>query len=239
MNIDHLPDDWKAIPQDGSYAIFDPDGIQRCGSKNSKGLPCKKYPIKDRLRCKTHGGKTARGEFHHNHEGKGYSRFAPPALRRRIDMMAESDVTDLTQNAILLDARITQLLERTQEGSFGSAAVDAHILWNRAANKFRNGKPQEGIDIFNELGALIRKVQQDYLVWNDLIKVNRERRDMAQAIHKMTMQSQGMMTAPEVLTLILRITDAFIQVNQLKDEIDRRNRFQQSVSNIIEFKDSG
>ena len=192
-----------------------------------------KSPIKGRNRCRTHNGHAPRGELHPNYEGKGFSRFASPSLRQRMTAFTGTDITDLTENAILLDVRISQLVERMQGGDYGATSSDLLALWGKGSGQFRNREFELFIATYNEMGDAIRAVQGDYQAWQELIEVNKERRMLAKDVHTITKGSDGMMSATDVLDIVLKMADLFLTINSLNTERERQSQWRTGVDRIM------
>lgn len=233
MITEHIPDTWDITPDGGSYAITDDNGKRRCGSKTVSGKPCMKSPIKGRNRCKTHNGHAPRGELAHNYQGKGYSKYASPSLRQRMESLSGTDITDLTENALLLDVRISQLVERMQGGDYGATASDLLAMWNKGSSQFRNREFELFFATYEEIGNAIRGVQGDYQTWQELIEVNKERRMLARDVHTITKGTDGMMSAVEVLDIVLKMAELFLTINSLSTERERQSQWRTGVDRIM------
>ena len=233
MKIAHIPDTWD-IQEDGqSYAIKDENGQARCGSLTSRGTPCMKYPIKGRNRCKTHNGDAPRGELHPRYKHGKYGSYAPPSLKARMDRLSDTEITDLTENALLIDARIGMLVERTQGGEYGAKSSDLLAIWNTAKAHLDRGEIEQFANTFLRMGEQIRGVQGDYQAWQDILEVTKERRAIARDIHTITKGADGMMSATEVLEIVLKMADLFLTINSLRNEQERQAQWRRGVDHII------
>ena len=57
--------------------------LQTCGAKTRKGHPCPSRPVKNRRRCRMHGGASLQGEAHPRFKHGLYSRFSFVGMAER------------------------------------------------------------------------------------------------------------------------------------------------------------
>ena len=233
MQTKHIPDDWKMEKVGATYAIWDENGVQRCGAKTRSGIPCANRPVNGQLRCRMHPGYPVKGKLHPNYKHGKYSDYMPASIRQRMQNLSDKELTDLSENMLLIDVRISQLAETLEEGKYAFSAQNIREQYRLTKASHDDGKTGLFNERFATLGAMIESAANDYESWEELLKWNRERRDMAKTVHQMTVQADGMMPVVLVRDIVLAMAQAFLEVNALQNAKERENAWRSKAELIM------
>ena len=244
---DHLPDDWAYEKRADGIAVFDADGVPRCGSITSRKTPCKKYPVKGRYRCRKHGGAVPRG-FAHPHTKDGiYSAFLPTALAsRHAELIENQQLTDLTENLALVDVRLQGLLAALEKGDLGDTYFDLRDQYNHCAMLLKQFFDETAPNVrakllerftveFQAMKRLIDQGLNDHKTWREALQVNEQRRKMAETIQKLKLQGERSVSVDELMLFVTAIASIFEAANRLPTEQARSAEFVKGVDDILKF----
>ncbi len=169
------------------------------------GKPCQNPAIRDRNTCRMHRGHAKRGAAHPQYQGKGYSKDLPTALADDY-LRAREDprVTELSDSIALLDTRLRQLLRRAQDESLDLGSIWLQVRSNWA--QFHKARASGDTDLMRlaleEHDGLLKRGEQDYLLWRDIVALNMEMSKLRIAEHRRLVDLKVMVPAEQVLLLI-------------------------------------
>lgn len=248
MRLDHIPENWTIEKVEKElYRVFDSTGKQRCGAyKRTDGKPCMNSPIKGRERCKIHNGNAPHGRQHYNFKHGKNTRYALPVhLQEKARQLLErDDIDSLNENIVLLDVRLNELAERINLGEFGSSAVDLQSLYRqcladlnaalRSSNDIERAKFMQGFRAtFNEIGDMIDLAAQDYRIWREIVTVNDKRAALTKTKVEIETKGEGAVSAAEVIGLMEKLADLFMQANRLNSENERYEVWSQGIDYLL------
>lgn len=251
MQTHHIPENWRIEKTKQGIAVWDENGVPRCGVLCRSGKPCMKAPNRGVLRCRMHGGNARTGEAHQNFVHGKQSRYAaqlPARLRDRYAKLLESEnIGDLSENVSLLDLRLQELLNRVDIGEFGASynsLRSIHTRANRAMDIAFNGTDPDArkealaafVGMFHEMGDLIAIGQKDYQTWREILDVNAERRQTVKTMADIEHKGENAVPVSEVWALLMNWKDLFERVNRLQTEEERRREMAQGLSKLVNFK---
>lgn len=247
MRLDHIPDNWTIDKQGRDVRIFDSTGTPRCGAYNqTSGKPCMNFPIHGHNRCRMHNGNARKGQNHPMFKHGKNSRYALPVhlQDKARELLERDDLDNLSENITLLDVRLNELAERINVGEYGSLAVDLRKLHRRCAgslnmakqaanDKQRSEHMQSFTDTFNEMGKLIDLAAQDYRVWREIVTVNDKRAALTKTKVEIETKGEGAVSAAEVIGLMEKLADLFMEANRLGSENERYEAWQSGISYLL------
>ena len=186
-----------------------------CGGKKSDNTPCTQHPLKDRERCKFHGGRSPRGVESPHYRGKGWSRDLPTRLSDRVRAGVENpDLISMREELALVDARMGELLERLTTGESGDAWLEVTRIAARI-RKVVDDQPGNWFDeidqALGELAACVEAASSDTQVWQDLHQVLEQRRRIADTERKREEFEAESVTRNQWATFITSVQTAILE----------------------------
>lgn len=252
MQTDHLPPDWKYEKRGRSYAVWDENGVPRCGAKcrngARKGKPCLGHPEKGRLRCNIHQGDKSVGPERGSWKTGEHSRYfrnIPPRLQGRyLEMLESGDLGNLAENIALLDVMLAEQLNRLDIGQFGasynalrSLHLRANRQWETAIRGTDADQRREALqtftELFNEMGELISTGQRDYVTLQNILSINSERRQTVKTMSDIEMKGENAVPVSQLMVIIASLDNLFKRVNRLEGEDERAREFAIGIQSLV------
>jgi hypothetical protein len=164
---------------------------------------CRAAAIRGREVCRVHGGKTPRGSASVHWKSGRYSRHLPTRLAAQY-RLAEQDpeLTNLTSDIALTDARIVDLLQRVETGEAGMVWRSAQAALQRfrvAQAKSDPDKMREHLDV---LQGLIEHGASDYAAWHEIGELIEQRRKLCESEAKRLAALEQYITAEKAMALL-------------------------------------
>lgn len=150
----------------------------KCGAKNRQGQPCQKNAMANG-RCANHGGKSLSGIASPAYKGKGRTKkYLPPVniLEAYVNAVDNPELLNLTEEAALFSARMQELLGKLSTNDSKGRWKLLKEQWALLKKAQQGGDAFGVADAIKELNKLISGADMDFLVWDDIIKVNKELR---------------------------------------------------------------
>ena len=188
----------------------DASGHLICGSRRSiyprDKRPCGSRFVMANGRCRNHGGETPAGIASPNFKTGRYSKHLPTGLQDRYHAALEDDtLLTLTDEIALLDARLSQLIERVDTGEAGS-------LWKAAKGAFADlqlwmqTKNSELMsEALSELSGILGRGTSDYAAWESIQSTIQQRRALVESQRKREIELQlnlSIVSATEMATYL-------------------------------------
>lgn len=211
------------IKRDTGYYFFDDKlGRERlcCGAKTKAGF-CKRYPVKGRMRCPRHGGKSLSGPEHHWFKNGKYSQV----LRRDLlfDYVASLESETLysqDDELAIYDARLKQLQRQINKSrewdlmlhDLQTLSSELWIVVNQAQEEESEGLDDETKarlrDIQASLNQMMLEIVQEKRQWEEFYFVTEARRKLIESERKRELDSQRMMTEQQAQVLLSVLINA-------------------------------
>lgn len=213
----------------------------KCGAKTRAGGVCAKPPVPGRTRCRMHGGNSPAGPAAANWRDGKRSKYvdALPRHYREAYLRAvnSQDLTRLTDQLALMEARETELLKRLSPES-------STALWHRAQkalndiSKAMELPAGEERDVALRLAqeALVSSVRQGVATeetWRQLVEVLETRRRLADTERRRVESLKSYMTIEQAVTL------AGAMVGIVKAHVTDRMALSEIVRGIQQLLPSG
>lgn len=195
--------------------------MAQCTAKSkTTGKRCKKQAVPGKKVCRYHGGASKSGALAGAARSLRYSKVIPSRmLERYLEAERDPQLLSLRADIALVDARIGELLKRTDHGG-------AAILWdalNRAFNEYmafrRAGKVDEMSHALEEVGEIVKKGHVDSLVWNEIMTLMALKMRLAESERKRLVEMQQILTMGEASSLVTTILDVVKRTVSNPDEI--------------------
>lgn len=182
-----------------------------CGAKTREGGRCKNRAVFGGQRCRMHGGKTPRGAAHPNTKHGRYSIDLPTRLSERFgEALNDQALYDLRAEAALLQVRIGDLLKRVDTGESGhlwSMVGEAWAAYMRVLDLNRDAAEIEEKRAY--VAKLIESGMTDYRAWKEILQSIDRKARLADLDRRQQYEMGLMISAPQVATLMLRMTNVF------------------------------
>lgn len=179
-----------------------------CGCPTRKGTPCSNPAvIGGNGRCRMHNGKAAKGVAAPNFKTGRYSKYLPKDLMERYNSSIDDpELLNLRHDIALLDARLSQLLERVDTNQGKQVWEDArkcHDEIKRAMNNEDYGGVLIGLE---KLDRAIGIGLADYDAWSEIEKIVDQRRKTVESEQKRLVAMNQVITTEQAMTLVAAIT---------------------------------
>lgn len=186
-----------------------------CGGKTGDGTPCVNRPLRDRHRCKYHGGKTPRGVESPHYRGKAWSKDLPTRLADRVRAgLEDPNLIGLREELALLDARLAELIERLSTHEDGDAWLNVSRATGRI-HKIVEDQPGNWFDLLaEELDVLVAACtahSSDAKTWDDIQNVLEQRRKMADTERKREEFEADAVTRNQWATFLTSVQTAIME----------------------------
>jgi hypothetical protein len=166
-------------------------------------------------RCKHHGGLAPVGAANPNYKHGRNSKYMPARLRDRYqEAMDDPDLLNITRDLALLEARITDLLQRVDFGEAGrhwSKAQNTFVAFKDAVDR---GDSETMRIHLNSLERILAKGTADYAAWEEVISTIEQRRKLTETEMRRLEKMNQFVTAEQVSTLMASIAEAAKRVIQ-------------------------
>lgn len=179
----------------------------QCGAKTRSGEPCKSAAM-DNGRCRMHGGSTPMGMALPQFKTGRYSKVLPARLAARYqEALSDPALLELREEVSLLDARLSDLLQRVETGESGEVwkllrAMFAEFNRARAA-----GKVPEMQAALHDIEGLIVRGLADYAAWQEVGGVLEQRRKLVESERKRLVEMQQMITSEQAMVMLAAVVD--------------------------------
>lgn len=178
-----------------------------CNGVNRFGRYCASRDLRENGRCRYHQGQAA-GVLHPKFKHGRYSTGLPQGLEDRIGRAAaDPDRLGYEREIMLIDARISELIERAPSGESGEAWKQLHRTW-KEFEKFRAaGDVVRMQALLEEFGRPLREGLKDHLGWSEIGEMLDRRARFVELERKRLEQLSNYITADQAMTLIRTVFD--------------------------------
>lgn len=219
------------MQSDRPHAV--PRQLVRCGAKlRRREGKCHGWAMPNG-KCRMHGGKSLVGALSPAFKHGRFSRYLPQ-LRSIIESVKRGDILDLTDDIVVMSARIGDVLQRVDSGESGS-------LWEKAKGtfaQFRKAQAEDDRDkilaSLNELNEVFERGVQDYQAWEEVKDLFLRRTKMVESQRKRAVENHEMLALSEVTEMMRAVTEALkraVEKHVPEDEM-RRLVFTEASSEI-------
>ncbi len=231
MQTNHIPSNYR-IEKDNyqRLIVFDNNDIQRCGAKNKQGLPCNRKPKKGYARCFIHNGNAPKGMAHHSfkdgHTSKYKDLFPQQLSQRYQDSLSDNDLMNISKRVAILDVRLKQLIEQTEDGDYGT--LYGHIMKRayEASMLLENYKPDKEEKVFMEfkeqyidLMLLIQSGQTQYQTWQEIKSVIGDIKSLIKTESDVELQGEKAVSIRELNDFMVLLLGVIRQAKLEKEQL--------------------
>ena len=192
------------------------NGHRLCNAKNNT---CKAFAMKDKTKCRNHGGLSLSGINSPRFKTGRYSKYLPQGLMTKYDeARKDPDLLNLRDEISLNDARLKQLIEKLPEGGASRSWIDLRSTWtellnaqravsNAATDPERRQAQQSLANVFRQLNEVIEDGASEAGVWNDIITTVDNRRKLVASESKRLTDMEQTITAEKAMALVYAVLD--------------------------------
>ena len=233
MKTKHIPDTLTIkIDKYKSFIFYDENNIQRCGARRrGTQLPCKWKPKKGNARCtRYHSGDTPKGianqNFKHGNDS-GYKDLFPQQLSKIYqDSLNDIDLLDIGKRVAILDVRLKQLIEQTEDGDYGTLYSQIMKRAYETSGKLENykrGKKElvfmEFEDYFEDLMLLIQSGQTQYQTWQEIRGIVSDIKSLIKTQSDVELQGEKAVSIRELNDFMVLLLGVIKQANLEKEQL--------------------
>lgn len=175
-----------------------------CGAATRSGSPCKRAPLPNG-RCNLHGGKSLTGIASPSLRTGRHSRYLPARLLDRYNAaVSDSELLALRDDLALLDARLSDLLERVDSGESGERWTTLQKAWDGYC-RFRGSGTTDEIIAWHALEDLFEQSATDYAAWGEIHVILEQRRKVSESEQKRLVAMAQVITSEQAMTFVTAI----------------------------------
>ncbi len=234
MKTGHIPDTWKMTTDKYKRIwVYDETGQQRCGAPRRDGLPCRHIPNqkKNNVRCtQRHSGNAAKGIAAPNFKNKGTSKYKdlfPQQLSQRYqDSLQDVDLLDIGKRVAILDVRLKQLIEQTEDGDYGTLYNQIMKRSFEASGKledYKHNKKEivfiEFEEQFEDLMLLIQSGQTQYQTWQEIRGIVSDIKSLIKTQSDVEYQGEKAVTIRELNDFMVLLRGVILSASLDKEQL--------------------
>lgn len=207
------------------------DKVEKCAECGAD-MHCQSSPVEGYAMCSVHGGPSPSRNFYGRGDMKDGSSSSFPLTRlaARYNKMASDGVVLSNRKTIdLIDARITQLLERVDVGEAADRVVALYDKWGEL-NSHTPGTPL-WLDAKMEMDHLFERVYHDYKSWDQIFTAIDLRGKTTEREIKALTAIKAMMTVEDGYALLAQALAASMRV--IGDDPRKLKELQYEYARII------
>lgn len=195
----------------------DPMNVRRsheeiCGARTRDGSPCQRSRTPGRTRCKFHGGARPVGFAASAYKHGRYSKHLPgrmlPGYRKSL---RDENLLTLTEQIAILDARIEDLLVRSDSGEAGVLWVELRSTYRALQIANRDGNLDVARLSLVTLGDLITRGAVDSAIWLEIRSTFESRRKLVDTERKRLIDMEQLVSVDRMLEFVASLTDVVQQ----------------------------
>lgn len=180
----------------------------RCGAKLRASDPpryCKQFPLKDRQRCKLHGGTSLAGPAAPGWRTGAASKYLPKGLVASFEAsMQDPDLLALDRDISVVQARIEATLGQLRDGgNEGWSAVRKAV---EAVDAATTGTDKAAAAV--ALVAVVRKGLDAQDLWTDLERLTEQKRRLVDTERRRIEAAQQALTTERATALITYVLES-------------------------------
>lgn len=155
-----------------------------------------------------HGGKSLKGLASPNYKTGRWSKYAPSRLLAKYDeARSDSELLSMREEIALLDARLSDLLQRVDTGEAGSLWKQAKAIFLEFTAWREQGNTDEMAKSLEKLKDVITQGNADYAAWGEIESILQQRRLMSESEQKRLIAMQSMVSAERATIFVFKILD--------------------------------
>jgi hypothetical protein len=181
----------------------------RCGARNRQGEPCRNAPSMGRSRCRFHGGHTPVGAAHPRFRTGRYSRYLPRRLAERFqELLRDPHLLSLNREIALVDARLEQLLARTQTTESAASWEMLHNAKESLVAARARGDVEGVKTALSLILEVVDRGQDDASAWDQIRAAIHDRRLLVASESKRLLDGRHSVSLDNVAALMTVIGNA-------------------------------
>lgn len=162
--------------------------------------------MRGKEKCYHHGGKSLAGALSPSFKHGRYSQFLPQRFSSLIEAVKHGDILDLTDDIVVVSARIADVMNRIDAGESGK-------LWERAKQAFAVFRAAQGDSdksgaALAELQGIFERGAADYQAWDEVKDLFLRRTKMVESQRKRAVESHQMLAVDEVLGMMRALAES-------------------------------
>lgn len=199
--------------------------LPRCGAKNSRGKPCRRYPVGGAgTRCKFHGGLSLRGPLQPSWNDGRFSKWKIMETARQLDLLEPDErMFDLAHDISLIDAWIGLRLKPDIEDGFGATGKELRAAFS-AVETAATKEPELLPAAINTLRSILQRRDRGDRGMSELKEWERFRTELVDRERKYRLEKAAMIRPAELsgmLVAIAAIVGELSHVESKKFLVDR------------------
>ena len=184
----------------------------QCQAHNKKtGAQCKRRAVTGMRVCMMHGGKTPVGIASPHFKTGRYSKHLPTRLLERYnEAVSDEELLALREDIALLDARVSELLGRVDNGESGRAWKMAQKALSDYLSSYQSSKETDiskSIGALSELQAAVGIGLTDTIACSEIQIALEQRRKLVESERERLVEMQQFISSERAMLLISAVVD--------------------------------
>jgi len=173
---------------------------------------CQRPVAYEGKRCSVHGGKSLAGVNHPKYKTGRHSKYLPDRLQARYEEARnDPELLAVRSEVALLDARLSELLERVDTGEGAAAWSRLRKIHDNLQSALEEQDVQALSDTIAAMESVIERGSGEDAVWAQIYDVVERVRLLKQTEHKRLTAMHQMITAERAYLMISRIHNIIIE----------------------------
>lgn len=160
-------------------------------------------------KCTKHGGRSRSGIASPSFKTGRYSKQLPVRMLEQFEeMRADPELLNLRDDIALVEARIADLLTRVDTFEAGTWWKRARKAYDDLIVQMRQGNNDAVAACLNDLNRFIGAGGQDYAVWDEIMRLEEQKRKLTDSERRRLVDMQYMVTAQQAWSVIIDLMNS-------------------------------
>lgn len=153
--------------------------------------------------CYSHGGKSLIGQTSGTFRTGRYSKYLPTRLAAKYEAaQADPDLLALREEVTLIDARLSELVERVDTGESEALWQTLQGVYAQLELTLQARDVAKMATLIRRMGELIKAGSEDNEAWQDIFGAVEQRRKLVESERKRLVEMQSMISSERAMLLI-------------------------------------
>ena len=188
-------------------------GPRICNGHKRDGSPCGQPAIRDKTKCRLHGGRTPSGMAHGAYKHGRYSKVLPVRLAQRYnEARTHPTLLSLRDDIAVSESRLADLFSRVDTGESGARWQALRESLDAFSTAMAVGDVATMHRHFATMRQLVTQGSDDAAAWADIQRLWETRCRLTMTEQKTLIATQQMVTVEQLMTYFGVITDAINRI---------------------------
>jgi hypothetical protein len=188
----------------------------------TSGSQCNAAPVRGRLHCRKHGGKTPVGRAAGSFRTGKYCKYLPKRMLSSYEAsLKDPDLLDYRAEIALLTARLDDLLARVDKGEPGHLLQEVRDAFCKLKRTMQGNETAKTVVAMERLEEILFRNESDDAAWNEVLETVKMLERAKERHTKQLVLMNQTMTVERALLLISRVEEILSRNVHDKDILQR------------------